>query len=198
MGTDKAVLEVEGVAMAVRAVEAMRDGGVGRVVCIGGDRGRLAELGLEVVADRHPGQGPLGGLCTALDTAQEGDDHVLVVAACDQYRMAAATIGALLRAARALDTDSTLAVVAATRGGGVGPPPLPLAVLAGPLAPLARAAFDSGERSLRSLLERIGMLPILGVDPRTLVDADHPHDLPSAPPNARSRPGPPDRSRSGR
>jgi molybdopterin-guanine dinucleotide biosynthesis protein A len=69
MGTDKALLEVDGVAMAVRVARALDAAGATEVMCIGGDAPALAALGLIVVTDRHPGDGPLGAVITALADA---------------------------------------------------------------------------------------------------------------------------------
>jgi molybdopterin-guanine dinucleotide biosynthesis protein A len=80
MGTDKAFVEVEGVAMAERVARALVAGGCEPVAFVGGDSVGLARFGRPTHADRWPGEGPLGGVLTALSAAQ-GDD--VVVAACD-------------------------------------------------------------------------------------------------------------------
>lgn len=175
MGTDKALLEVAGVAMARRVADTLRSGGAGTVLCIGGDERRLTALGLDVVADRHPGSGPLGGVCTALDAGQRLGAVILVLAACDQFRLEPGTIATLVRDVAGLDPASTTIVVAR---GGTGHQPLPMALRIRPVGPLADALFEAGERSLRALLERAGALAVPGVDPLTLVDADRPCDLP--------------------
>ena len=66
MGADKAFIEIDGVPMAARAAAALTAAGVAAVLVVGGDGARLGELGLLAVPDRHPGEGPLGGVITAL------------------------------------------------------------------------------------------------------------------------------------
>jgi molybdenum cofactor guanylyltransferase len=87
MGTDKATLELDGIAMAVHVAQALSSAGARRVVLIGGDPSWSNQLGLAQIPDRWPGQGPLGGLVTALldaPNSSDGAETVLVVVACDQ------------------------------------------------------------------------------------------------------------------
>src|SRR5262245_1565825 len=80
MGRDKALVEVDGRPMAGRVAAALREAGAAEVQAIGGDAAGLGELGLDVVPDRFPGEGPLGGIVTALSAASQ---PVTVVVACD-------------------------------------------------------------------------------------------------------------------
>ena len=66
MGADKAFIEIDGVPMVARAAAALTAAGVAAVLVVGGDEARLGELGLPAVPDRHRGEGPLGGVITAL------------------------------------------------------------------------------------------------------------------------------------
>ena len=59
--------------------DALRAAGADPVVAVGGDAGALSAIGLDVVPDLHPGQGPLGGLLTAFE-ALAGHELVAVVA----------------------------------------------------------------------------------------------------------------------
>ncbi len=95
MGTDKAFVEVDGVAMAERVARALVAGGCEPVAFIGGDSVGLARFGRPAHADRWPGEGPLGGVLTALSVA-EGDD--VVVAACDLPFLDGPTVRQLLDA----------------------------------------------------------------------------------------------------
>ena len=52
------------------------------MVAIGGDAGSLRALGLDVIPDAHPGEGPLGGIITALRTFA-GEVDLVAVLACD-------------------------------------------------------------------------------------------------------------------
>jgi molybdopterin-guanine dinucleotide biosynthesis protein A len=66
MGVDKATIPVDGVAMARRVADALAAAGCSPVSAIGGDPAELGRLGLDTVIDRYPGDGPLGGILTAL------------------------------------------------------------------------------------------------------------------------------------
>ena len=58
----------------------MRSAGASEVLAIGGDAVGLESVGLSAIADVAPGEGPLGGIITALTVAREA---VVVVTACD-------------------------------------------------------------------------------------------------------------------
>jgi molybdopterin-guanine dinucleotide biosynthesis protein A len=90
MGTDKAQVHVDGRPMAMRVADALAAGGAVRVITVGGaPRG----WGLDHVADRYPGQGPLGGVITALSALVQ---PWVVIAACDLAWLDAATVRALV------------------------------------------------------------------------------------------------------
>ena len=80
MGTDKALIEVDGVPMAERVARVLDAAGCDPVIFVGGDP-KLAELGRRQVPDRYPGDGPVGGVVTALYALQ--DAHAVLVTACD-------------------------------------------------------------------------------------------------------------------
>jgi molybdopterin-guanine dinucleotide biosynthesis protein A len=73
MGVDKALVEVDGVAMAGRVAAALARGGCDPVVCQGGDAQTLAVLELPVLPDSRPGGGPVAAILDALDAAAAGD-----------------------------------------------------------------------------------------------------------------------------
>lgn len=108
MGTDKAFVEVDGVAMAQRVATALAEGGCDRVVFVGGDAALLARFGRPTIADRWPGRGPVGAVLTVLE---ELDDDVLV-AACDLPFLDASTVHTLLAAADAPGSPAVDVVVA--------------------------------------------------------------------------------------
>lgn len=171
MGRDKALVEVDGVALARRVADALVAGGCASVVAIGGDAAALGALGLPVVADRWPGEGPLGGLATALGAVAAGD--VVVVAPCDLLTPAGTTVGGLVAALQA-DPDADVAspevdgrtewVLAAWRAR----PALSQAV-AGLLADGARR-LDA----VAAVSRRVAV----ALPPSALADADTPGDLP--------------------
>ena len=79
MGRDKALVLVDAQPMAARAAQALRVAGAEPVVAVGGDAAALSAIGLDVVPDLHPGEGPLGGLLTAFE-ALAAQELVAVVA----------------------------------------------------------------------------------------------------------------------
>jgi molybdopterin-guanine dinucleotide biosynthesis protein A len=169
MGTDKAFVAVDGVAMAKRVAIALRDGGATEVVCVGGDRAGLTGLALVSIDDEWPGQGPLAGLLTALGWS---DEPSIVVAGCDQPWLDAAVIGALIGAHR-----SSAAPVTVYRVDGV-PQPLP-GVYDTSLRPGILAALERGERALKAVLGMVEPTCVEALDPGALRDVDRPEDLPS-------------------
>lgn len=80
MGCDKALLQIEGVPMATHVARAMLDAGAREVVAVGGDAATLDVLGLRVIADENPHEGPLAGIIAAL---RDASDDIVVVTACD-------------------------------------------------------------------------------------------------------------------
>ena len=162
MGTDKALLEVDGVAMAVRVAEALRTAGAGRVVAVGGDGEALVALGLDVVSDDHPGEGPLGGILTALAAVE---DDVVVVLACDLPDP---------------DPAAIRRVVEALGEADVAAPPGELLHAAYHRRAQARlaAAFAAGERAPRRAVEGLHVVAVHDLPAGALADADTPDDLP--------------------
>lgn len=169
MGRDKALIEVDGVALARRVADALP---VDRVVAVGGDVG---SLGLEVEPDRWPGEGPLGGLATALAACEPGD--VLVLAPCDWVAASAEVVERLLGA-----LGQAAHPVVDGRGQW-----LPSAFRVTPELTAAVAGLvEGGARRLDAvadLVDAVGV-PVSTDDVR---DADTPGDLPGArPPGGRS------------
>ncbi len=70
MGRDKALLELEGVALIVRTTKLV-ELAAERCAVIG-DTVRLEGLELLVIEDEFPGAGPLGGIATALRASEVG------------------------------------------------------------------------------------------------------------------------------
>jgi len=78
MGTDKALIEVDGQPLVMLA--ASRLAGLCGTVSIVGDPAKYARFGLPVIPDRFPGEGPLAGIEAALGATKT--DWNLIVA-CD-------------------------------------------------------------------------------------------------------------------
>ena len=184
MGADKALLELDGRALARRVADALQQAGADPVVAIGGDARRLREWGLHVVPDDHPGEGPLGGVLTALGALAEAEAEVVVVLACDLLHPSPDAIRAVVDP-----------LVPPTGGDGpsdAGPvPDVAVPVLDGrpqfhhaawrtTAAPALRAQFDAGERSLRGAVAGLRVALVERVDPAALADADDPASVAAA------------------
>lgn len=173
MGRDKALIPVEGRALASRVADALRSGGAHRVVCIGGDRTALVGLGLEFVADEQPGSGPLGGLMTALGRATADGATVLVISACDHPDLDRSTVSTLLSTIAEQEPETVLVQAIDEEGN----PALLLALRVEIARPAVAAAFDAGLRSFSALRDRVATVMVEGLDPAALRDVDRPADL---------------------
>lgn len=180
MGRDKALLEIDGVPLARRVADALAAAGCDPVVAVGGDAAGLTAAGLAVVADRHPGEGPLGAIITALralgPTAGPAAVDVVAVLGCDLPDADPRAIGAVLAPFLAPGGDALDVVVPR------GPERRHLHHAAWRVGSLEvlEAAFAEGERAPRRVLDRLRVheLPVDGdVDPRWLADLDEPADL---------------------
>lgn len=163
MGTDKAFVAVDGIAMVARVVAALREAGANEVLAVGGDEGRLLAHGLDrVVADTHPGAGPLGALVVALAAARS---PLAVVVACDMPYLDAGSVRALVQA-----LEQAPAAVAAVAE--------PLCAAWRPARARAALAerFAAGERAVH---RAIATLPHVGVEVSAwaLHNVNRPSDL---------------------
>ena len=140
MGADKATIRVDGVAMARRVADALLAAGCSPVIAIGGDVEELRSLGLDRVDDEFPGEGPLGGVLTALSIGAPA-----AVLACDLPNITAATVAELIAALGSHDA----AMAVSDR-----PEPL-CAVWTRSAAALLRTQFSSGERAMHRAIESL-------------------------------------------
>jgi molybdenum cofactor guanylyltransferase len=163
MGTDKALVEVDGVAMAERVAQALEAAGCAPVAFVGGDEAGLGRFGRPFHPDRWPGEGPLGGVLTAL--VDVGGD--VIVAACDLPFLDASTIGSLLAAA-APGVDVTVATTDRLQ-------PAVAWWSASARAPIEDAWRD-GVRALHEAVARLSAVAV-PVDPRALHNVNAPADL---------------------
>jgi molybdopterin-guanine dinucleotide biosynthesis protein A/rhodanese-related sulfurtransferase len=89
MGRDKATLIWHGRTFAEHQAATLREVGCDPVVQIGG----APTMGLAVVPDRYPAQGPLGGVLTALTSTKA---RWMTIVACDTPQLRAATLIGLI------------------------------------------------------------------------------------------------------
>jgi len=94
MGCDKATFSVDGTAMANRVAAAAREAGAGEVLMVGGPQSRAKSLEGTWKKDAFPGEGPLGGVITALKSSSH---DAVVVLSCDMPFITSAVISSLVR-----------------------------------------------------------------------------------------------------
>lgn len=190
MGRDKALLEVNGEPMVQRVAGAMQTAGAVEVVAMGGDETALHALGLSVVPDRWPGEGPLGGLVMSLETCSS---DIVFVAACDLLAPSPDAIRATV-AALAANAGADIAVPSPStrpterRGRDEPSQWMHCAWRRRTLAPLL-ARFLAGERAVNRAVRdtSLAVVTVPGVDPAALADADTPGDLRRASAASRGR-----------
>ena len=108
MGADKSMLSVKGRPM-IELIAEQLCGTFGQVLISAGDAEKLAFLGLEVITDKIPGQGPLMGIASALEASA---NELNFVTACDIPHIDLAYVRRMLAEAEGFD------VVIPTSGDG--------------------------------------------------------------------------------
>ena len=170
MGRDKATLPIDGVPMGRRVADALRAASLDRVVAVGGDPSLAGLLDVEHLADRWPGEGPLGGILTAL--GEVGADATVVVLPCDLVAPSAEAVRHVLSARDRTDADLAVPVVEGRRQWLH-------AAWHGRVAAIVGDVFASGERSIAGAT--LGLRTVLVDDLPTVAvrDADRPGELPA-------------------
>ncbi len=173
MGSDKAFVTVDGVEMVARAANALSIAGASAVTVVGGDARRLHGLGLSHRVDRFPGDGPLGGIITALAHFAEANDHddAVVILACDLINPSPDAVRAL--AAVLVDPTVDVAIPIADNR----PQWLHGAWRIRSLTPLADE-FARGTRAPKDAVAHLTVHEVHGYEQSWFQDADRPEDLP--------------------
>jgi molybdopterin-guanine dinucleotide biosynthesis protein A len=168
MGRDKALVERNGRALAARVADALHEAGAVDVVFIGGNETSLRRLGHAVVPDGWPGEGPLGGVITALDALDALS--LVAVLACDLLEPDPAAIAAVVSAA-------------ARRGVDVAVPRVDgrlhyhHAVWRREVRPSLLTSFDAGERAMHRAAALLRVAAVEGIAAEAVRDADEPGHL---------------------
>lgn len=174
MGADKAFIAVGGVPMVLRAVTALRAAGAHPAAVVGGDGPRLQGLGLSHVSDRYPGEGPLGGIITALDAA---DAPLVMILSCDLTEPSPEAVAAVLDHAAAVETADVAAPVVGGRRQWLH------AAWRAACLPALEAAFARGARGPSQAASDLAVAtvpePEGGWTSGAFCDADRPADLPA-------------------
>ena len=144
MGRDKAMLPFAGKPLARAVAETVRQA-AGEAVLVG-DPARYEGLGLRVIPDLYPGEGPLGGILTAL--ADSNADWNLVTA-CDMPALDAGFLAGLFDEAEASGAPILLPADASGR-----PEPL-CAIYHSDCRQALERAFGQGVRKVTAAFEGI-------------------------------------------
>ncbi len=170
MGTDKALLEVDGRPLVATTCAALRDAGAEPVVVVGGDPHAADVAGVEQVPDRWPGEGPLGGILTALGHLDgDGTRHVAVLA-CDLPDASSRTVATLLGHVRSSPESVVVPVLE-------GVPQWLHAVWPPNARRVLLDSFEEGERAPWRAGRRLSVLEVPGLESSSLRDVDRPEDL---------------------
>jgi len=169
MGTDKALIEIDGTPMARRCALALRAAGLSPVLIIGGDARAFEGWKAVHVADEWPGEGPLGGIITAFRHVRA---DLLMVVPCDLLDPTAESIVEIMNAVGS--HDAVVPVVA-------GRKQWLFSIWHRRSSPVLEAEFGRGARSIRSAAAKLDVCyPVVtrspaGPDPYS--DADTPGQL---------------------
>jgi molybdopterin-guanine dinucleotide biosynthesis protein A len=144
MGRDKALLPFRGGLLAESVAHAVRLA-AGSAVLVG-DPKVYARLALPAIADLYPGEGPLGGILTALGHTPADWN---VVTACDMPEITPGFLTALIEAAERSDADALVPT-------GLSGRPEPLCAVYHRRARQGlEAAFADGVRAVAAALPRV-------------------------------------------
>jgi molybdenum cofactor guanylyltransferase len=143
MGREKALLEIGGVPLILRTARLLES--VTGSATVVGETAGIRALGLPTVADDWPGEGPLGGIATALRVSRAPWS---LVVACDLPYLTYEWLAYLV--SRALGSGAD-AVIAMNEGGAE---PL-CAAYRESAEPAIRAAVSLGNLKVRSMLENL-------------------------------------------
>lgn len=145
-GTDKALVRVGGKSMLQRTGELLAS--VCGDVTIVAPAGKYGDACWPVLADRWPGQGPLGGILTALATMQDGPAGWTLILSCDMPFLTQEFLAHLCERA----SHSTALVVVPHSASGLEPL---CACWNSRAAAAVQAAFDSGVRKVTDVFKNL-------------------------------------------
>jgi molybdopterin-guanine dinucleotide biosynthesis protein A len=147
-GRDKALVELGGLPMLGRMIALLQN--VANHVKVVGAPEKYARFEREMVSDRWPGEGPLGGIITALEDAGKSAAHTEwnVIVSCDMPFLTPEVMEFLIE--RAAKSDAQVVVAHSAQG----PEPL-CSCWRTDAAKTLRAAF---ERGVRKVTEGIALL----------------------------------------
>ncbi|MBK9168009.1 MAG: molybdenum cofactor guanylyltransferase [Bryobacterales bacterium] len=165
MGSDKALLPFAGRALVLHVADLVA-ASAGSVTLIGSPE-RYGSLGLPLLPDLRPGEGPLAGIEAALHAASA--DWNLVVA-CDMPRLSLPLLEGLFEVAEASGAD---AVVPCAASGRLEPL---CTVWRDRCLAAVSEALDRGERRVSVVLDRVGALRWRSPDSEAFTNVNTPAD----------------------
>ena len=171
MGQNKAMVDIDGTAMADRVLGALRTVGADPVVLVGGDVDELAPLSAAVIPDLYPGEGPVGGVLSALEHLAGTDtvDAALILP-CDLCDVSANVLTPLITAA-AGDGHSSVWVAATDRMQPM------CALWSLGARGTVREQFVAGQRALHRVIVELPHTTVT-VEAQALRNVNRPKDLP--------------------
>ncbi len=143
MGSDKALLGGENDTLLLRVARIL-EAAAGSAIVVA-PQGRYEGMGVPVLTDRWPGEGPLGGIVTALEFSR---DALNLIVAVDMPRIDVPTLSELVLAAG----ETGRSVIPVHEDGATEPL---CAVYHRDDLPVLRAFFDGGGRRLRDAIDKI-------------------------------------------
>jgi len=176
MGSDKALLAIDGRPMAVVVARALLAAGAVKVVAVGGDGKGLRAAGLDWLPDEEPGEGPLGGVLSAL--ASLDNVPVAAVLACDLPAASPENVAAVVAVAADHVGVPAVAVPVLPRSGGGRQREWLHAAWTAESRPVLATAWEAGERAPRRAGTGLHVVEVEVPEPDALADADRPDDLP--------------------
>jgi molybdenum cofactor guanylyltransferase len=165
MGTDKALIDVDldGEPMGARVLVAAILSGASEVLAVGGNEQELTAQGWSYIADSWPGEGPLGGLITALE---QSSWPTVVLLACDHPDVDPEELRSMVDALSANDdVEAAIPVLE-------GHPYVTHSVWRKQCVGTLRSAFETGERAPSAVLRRLRWSPLRVSNLRSVADID--------------------------
>ena len=147
-GRDKALVRIGDRALIARLCSVMR--GVTPSVMIVGSREKYAAFGADCVADRWPGEGPLGGIITALLASSETGGEWNIVIGCDMPFLTREWLTYIIQRALASEAE----VVAPRSTHGLEPLCACWRTIA---AAKLQRAFEGGVRKVTEAMKHLSM-----------------------------------------
>lgn len=170
-GSDKALAPFRSSTVGAHVIGALRGAGVDPVVAVGGRAGD--QLGLPTVPDRRPGDGPLGGLATALLWARTG---WVVIVPCDVPLLTAEHVRRLLADGPGDDAGAGRASGRPLVAMADGRPLVSLSVWPAADGRRILRLLDGGERRFRAALDGRDWRGV-ELPEQALIDVDTPAEL---------------------